>query len=157
METKYYTPEISEFFVGFEYEWYYHPIRYKLRDDKISTWEKRIYKGDDFIGLHKELGGEWIRDVFQQIKDIIKPRDLIRVKYLDVEDIKSLEFIFEDSFDEGKTNWFKRGEEIKLLYYPSGLGNEGNITIYEYAQIKFNGNIKNKSEFKKLLQQLDIK
>ena len=168
METKYYTPEISEFFVGFEYEWYYHPVFYKLIDGKEKTWEKRIYKGDDFIGLHKELGGEWIRDVFQQIKDVIEPKDLIRVKYLDVEDVESLGFGFIEETENGSINFIKPIFEIKHSIHLgfNKKNSEVGISIYDFNKVPpemysecsgFRGIIKNKSELKKILQMLNIK
>jgi hypothetical protein len=149
---KYYTPDISEFHVCFEYEKYdkriavyvnigptnWHKHEYHTRDIKISN-----------LGIYLNEGS-------------------IRVKYLDREDIESLNFTnykkaaadwyeleghFEDSF-ASYGYWTK----IKLIHYKHGI----KILAYEYTyneepETLFAGIVNNKSELIKLLKQLNIK
>lgn len=142
---KYYTPEIEEFHVGFEYE--------------IFTTNCNITPSVN----------EWIKDttLFRQdtlenMLQCVEPP--IRVKYLDKEDIESL------GFKELANNWFFKDAPGKLAYWTqviidfrwmekekpykdiSILGARG-----KEDDIIFRGNIKNKSELKKLLKQLNIK
>jgi hypothetical protein len=69
MENKYYTPEISEFYPGFEYE-------YCMLENQLPIWKK------DFFGkiINDTKTLEWLYKLG------------IRVKYLDQQDIKSLGF-----------------------------------------------------------------
>ena len=76
-EAKYYTPEIEEFHVGFEFE----------MDDTWGGWKKLVLtdemlKGNVMIGLGS--GNERVPYYHKT-----------RVKYLDREDIESLEFKFD--------------------------------------------------------------
>lgn len=134
---KYYTPTIDEFHIGFEYECqigYYSPVTNIYDEGWIS------------VKVESNNPLNWIE---AQIKD-----NLIRVKYLDKEDIESLGF---------KIVW----EEHKPYgdYYKGSLGD----TDIWYAKLTnkipyivlttkyYNGNtranIKNKSELKKILKQ----
>jgi len=139
METKYYTPDISEFFVGFEYE--------ELFPDK---W-KHVYM-----------------DIFElegcNLDSMIYSKDL-RVKYLDKEDIEelgfegnesnSVYFSKKDCLTSAGTNfldcrlvhWFGKENRELDIYAVYGKDDENLI---------FRGIIKNKSELKKLLKQLNI-
>ena len=63
-ETKFYTPEIEEFHVGFEYEW--------NRKDSNESFQKGVI-----------IDGKQIDDIYNTVYDI-------RVKCLDMEDIVSL-------------------------------------------------------------------
>lgn len=125
---KYYTPSIEEFHVGFECEII-----------KSSKFKKTIVDNHELETVLYEVGyGEQLSDNY-------------RVKYLDKEDIESLGWIVEQkplgSFFEGE-------------YY---VRNEGDTTTFEFENINeeeptidINGNyfkIKNKSEFKKLMNQ----
>ena len=130
---KYYTPEIEEFHIGFEYE------------------------------RHQYEDGNWFKYTVEE-RDILDHAEKeIRVKYLDKEDIESLGF-----------------KEKSLKYYifnePSGKLPYWNKVILDFRWsykdisiigiraddlgmeegILFRGNIKNKSELKKLLKQLNI-
>lgn len=126
MEEKYYTPQIEEFRMGFEYEW-------KKED---GTWEKATPIEISELNYKEQLYG-------------------LRVKYLDANDIESCGFKFTEGFDAGKTNWFKK-DFYELLWYPTGLGDEGNITIYEFNIPKFDGTIKNKSELIQILKMIGV-
>ena len=133
-DNKYYTPEIEEFRVGFEYELF-----------KDSEWFKTMV-------YNHSIG----KDINIEIKDMghwqtgLKPR----VKYLDKEDIESLGWI--------KTI-HKTVECFKLNNNYLFHFNESNIfiSIDVISEINttqlFRGVIKNKSELKKLMQQFNIK
>ena len=169
MEPKYYVPKISEFYVGFEYEYYYNPIRYKIIDDKIQTWEKKVYKGDDFAGLHKNIGEEWKYDVFAQINGLLYLEDLVRVKYLDTSDIESIIhenakdyhtiFKLRSSYEDElvfQTYWIEENEFLDEEYIYWDIKYD-QIKITHKSKTLFWGKIKNVSEFRKVLNMLDIK
>lgn len=129
METpKYYTPTIEEFHVGFEYE------VLDLADDmKGITWRKQTFEGEE------------IRTYFTEELE----RGEMRVKYLDLEDIVSLGWI---NKKEGLYYFEKNNyADLEILVNPS-IHNIGIDAGDQY----FRGVIKNKSELKKLMQQLKI-
>lgn len=149
MENKYYTPTIEEFHVGFEYE-----MKRSFGDGTVKSqeefdsaeWEKEIttLSGDPYI--HRALTG----------KNAENNRCGIRVKYLDREDIESLgwQSILMDSF---KSFWYNSF----YLDITENQGHKWDVSIFtmdeEHSQYHFLGTIKNKSELKKLMQQLNIK
>jgi hypothetical protein len=139
-ESKYYTPSIEEFHVGFEIEvnvegaWF--PIKY-------------------MINFKQGEGRPTILDTYNDLK-------AIRVKYLDKEDILNLGWEVAIEFDNPKmfiqTN--NDGDEFQLLFdslkgedKSKGIG----ITIYSDAALNFSGYVKNKFELKKIMQMLCIK
>lgn len=132
MKDKYYTPTTEEFYIGFECEIY---------DDDDKTWDI-VYVDTqpalcDITGLHLD----------------------IRVKYLDRSDIEDLGFTIKTTsygiyYIKGEYkieySWNKKliiSQQNKLLKTES-FENEGNIL--------FIGDVKNKSELKVLLKQLNI-
>ena len=140
---KYYTPEIEEFYVGFEFE----------QEERVigsTIMVKQIIKIPEDISLAFEMYNE-------------SDEAEIRVKYLDREDIESLEFLFtgkavcdwyekEGSFEIGNWTSYKvqllhdvKNNWVKVIALDCG----------EEVEI-FQGTIKNKSELKKLLKQLGI-
>jgi len=131
---KYYTPEISEFHVGFEYE-----------------------RCDD--------GYKWFSDVYPRALEHIKLENFLsytRVKYLDREDIESLDYVLHRKdvtmgYDE---YCHKRHKEVLPPGNDSNLNvilkKGNNVIVYKNLEIVFSGTIKNKSELKKLLKQLGI-
>ena len=128
---KYYTPEISEFFVGFEYETSY------LQD--YDTWKKEILEEDDAGYFQSIYFGDAVPTEF-------------RVKYLSREDIESL------GFSQIDYDTYRFGiEEIYLEFNPEY---KTFIYSKKYDPIKNNnlfvGTIKNKSELIKLLKQLQM-
>ena len=130
---EYYTPSIEELHVGFEFE-----ILGKVRDNSgRKTWNKVILSNEP----------TFIKFLFD--KYFIKEPSFIRVKYLDKEDIESLEF----NQIEYDTYTFK--------HYFFEFNNEHKIFIYHVknrlTSILFVGTVKNKSELKVLMRQLSIK
>lgn len=130
---KYYTPSIEEFYVGFEFEY-----------NENSIWTKKI------LEFYNNFSSLWSSKC-----DI----NLFRVKYLDKEDIESLGFSinppnnysgYEDFFNYSigvspYRLWFTYDKHKVKITLPLSDGK----TLFE-------GVIKNKSELKKLLQQLNI-
>lgn len=137
---KYYTPEIEEFHIGFEYEEYNHHPN--------PEWIKKEIKSANQMVT-----------IFLKLRDPSMGGCGIRVKYIDKEDILSL-------------NW-------KLSYHQTqpSIGNDfecehnsykykiqqtnTSILIYTTQDIfgdstVFVGEIKNKSEFKRLMKQLNL-
>jgi hypothetical protein len=131
MENKYYTPEIEDFNVGFEYEYF----------DKTDDNEKLLFQVNSGIPL--EIIENWIQN------------NKVRVKYLDREDIESLGYNYSFRFNEGylQDNYKHKSNYSLLTYSP----NSNFLSITNCESGEFLGVVKNKSELKKLLQQLNIK
>lgn len=124
MENKYYTPDISEFHIGFEYEW-------KPKDEDDYGYVKDKY---------------CIQDQFDEM--YINNEIDFRVKYLTKEDIESLGFEQQSLQYQYKKDWYRlinRREENQYI-----------IEDGRYQDQIFVGTIKNKSELKRLLKQLNI-
>ena len=143
MDTKYYTPGISEFHVGFEYEHCHSSIRFVMLDLKTGDtsngtepkeiWEKSVFTGNEF-------------DVWKssfKFDDSLRDGQ-IRVKYLDKEDIES--FGFTQTIED---QYYK--DDFELL-----IDDDLFIQIIKDDGFIFQGAIKNKSELEKLLKQLGI-
>ena len=179
-DNKYYTPTIEEFHVGFEYEKFIE--RYKVLEEpkqkgdewsytvkKVEElWEPRVYKQDDFLWVSSYDGGDY---EFNEIDS-----KETKVKHLDKEDIESLGWqndITNSYFKEVKflgihKNYLQLGfksNKKHLTYYIELLEtNHVIISIYNSETMKmdirptilFNGTIKNISELKILLKQLNI-
>lgn len=146
---KYYTPDISEFYVGFEYESNYNK----------SNWEATTLKYDDAASF------------FDNYEYDAYPTEF-RVKYLDIEDITSFGFTHTASLKGYQENFrieklFRRLNEehddtmwqnVFLQYAPDIhriiIRNE--VSDGSVNETFFEGVIKNKSELKKLLIQLNI-
>lgn len=112
---KYYTPEIEEFHIGFEYE--YEDIN---EGGASTSWYKGILQPNE---------GYIIDQIYND-----ENREY-RVKYLDREDIESLNI----------PSYIKVNHILNNTYEIIGTN----------ARI-FRGDIKNKSELKRLLKQLNI-
>lgn len=139
IQSKYYTPEIEEFCVGFEYEIFqkgetYNPdVMYLMAPKEDDEWYKFKYP-DPFLGYNLDR-------MFKTYK--------IRVKYLSKEDIESLGFNTEDN---GECYNLQIGFDLYGLY----PWENNRIHITKDMKTLFDGIIKNKSELKKLLKQLQI-
>lgn len=143
MENKYYTPTIEEFHVGFEFE---QKIGISVLT-KDEVWVKSIFSivpnSDELISMLRE--------------------GIIRVKYLDREDIESLGFIISKNFIYTGYNIIFEQNKRQLLFCPetkrlciSNITTTNNEGVFN-LNIIFEGTIKNKSELQKLLVQLGIK
>ena len=169
---KYYTPDISEFHNGFEYEIMISKhsklsglelsqMNISESDiEMIEDWEKKTFKllADITIYLKEDVTGDIDALNLHWIKRGLETNS-IRVKYLDKEDIESLRW---------KTFSFAN-EEITLFNNDSitkDIVIEANFESHElwikfdaYTEDQyqlFQGTIKNKSELKILMKQLKI-
>ena len=126
----YYTPEISEFHVGFEYEEY----QFLERNWKIVKCE--------FIKPDTIIDPKWFR-----------------VKTLDQSDIESLGWINTENLEFTKDTWILRKFEDGIIIYNDYSNGKYKFPwLYEDSTDKiFEGTIKNRSELIKLMQQLNIK
>jgi hypothetical protein len=145
---KYYTPEIEEFHVGFECEF--------KNSMQGATWNKEICDVDTisicYDGFeHEDYEGEF--------------KDTFRVKYLDKEDIESLGFKFAGGklMQNYKDDFILKVDEYKqynLSYTYSNnvirIDAEDLVTFEATTNYLFQGTIKNISELKLLLKQLNI-
>lgn len=153
---KYYTPEIEEFHVGFEYE------RKEYPELDSSNWVKHTF--DSLNDIYGGYEGE------TELSEICHSNIKVRVKYLDKEDIESLGFSQKPiGYELGllsRTEWgaIQGDEMIKIqTYWTYDTEERENLvriykgTKYDYPYTEiFRGIIKNKSELKKLLKQLKI-
>jgi hypothetical protein len=143
--SKYYTPEIEEFHVGFEFE--YRNIG--------GEWEVRSYPVDSYV------------HITQSLIDI----DCIRVKYLDREDIESLLSGIEDlDYKHGReglpiggySGW-KEYEfcimdhlSFRLIYADENRNVLIENVYSDGSNVIFNGKIKNKSELRRVLKMVGV-
>lgn len=138
MENKYYTPEIEDFHVGFEYE---------VMIPEKSIWSKEVFfLNDSHIDLVKWVT---IQDEFTIHK--------VRVKCLDQSDVESsLKEYYFFKFTNDTDFEFNIGG---LLYCGIFTKTDSMISFYEngWENCIFRGTIKNKSELIKLMQQLNFK
>lgn len=131
MENKYYTPSLEEFHVGFEFE-FKHP------DYPEQDWMK--YSTPELNVEHEDCPF-----TYKNLKDF-------RVKYLDREDIESLGFkhVVDKGFDHSYDEYWVSGQwYIKNIWINKAEGLEIGSAMYEK---QFQGNIKNKSELRKILK-----
>ena len=137
-DSKYYTPEISEFFVGFEYDCI-------LPQWEIQDWRSTV------VGTNEDLDA-----IYQCIK-----LDRIRVKLLDKSDIESCGFNqipskeFAQDVEEYQSNWSIGPNPFRLSKYKNLITISHQPHMRSSRQL-FEGIIKNISELRKLLKQLGI-
>ena len=132
MVDKYYTPEIEEFHVGFEYE-----VEDLGDDGKTRVWRPQIFEGEE------------TRTYF--IEELKKGE--IRVKYLDREDIESLGFKQDHNHNDVRFGYTNGSTRIQHTPH------KNSILIYQWGRESDTVSgitIKNKSELKRLLKQLNI-
>lgn len=141
MKDKYYTPEIEEFGIGFEFESNY--ITYS-RDNE---WVK-VTLGKDDINYE---GVSWFYSSY--IGDAVPTE--FRVKHLDREDIESLGFEEQPNIPIPFTHRKIYNDiDVAFLYWFNELG-ETRVVI-DCGDKKFSGVIKNKSELKKILKMIGV-
>ena len=143
--SKYYTPTIDEFYVGFEYEMVipvgFTYIDFSNPDEKPEiTWSDKYSKGVFQVKPADPFGGE-LASIAAAIKI-----NKCRVKYLDTEDVESLGFVK----DSGNKDFIKEEFQLEII--------EDVVFISrKYGEILlFQGTIKNKSELKRILKQLSV-
>lgn len=134
-KNNYYTPEIEEFHIGFEYEW--------LNDQ--GNWVKENTPIEISINAFRE-----------QIYGL-------RVKYLDQEDIESFGFEFEgksvDMWFEKNTQVELSSWASYKVYLQYGIQDKRCVIELEDTGDKhrvFEGILKNKSELEKVLKMIGV-
>lgn len=126
--SKYYTPRIGEFHVGFEYE-AKCPITEEWTDFKIDL----------------SFGSLWFASV-----------NNIRVKHLDQEDIESLGFEYDWANENGFITKDWDGRDLGYKIYTNGWTDPYKVDIHKGKEKVFLGTINNKSELKRILKQIEI-
>jgi hypothetical protein len=145
MDAKFYVPDISEFHVGFECE-------IKNSSGEIFDWEQFRIIGVDDAEISYD-GKNWSRMDWSFYDSLNSIRDeSIRVKYLDKADIEELGFIHRRTGIEGYDEVYMLEEKNITLIHSDHFKK---VHLYNKG-LEFNGFIKNKSELKKILKQLDI-
>lgn len=149
MKNKYYTPEIEEFHVGFECEW-----QCKVRNE---TWNEQVCDGDLVSIAYDSI----------EHSDEDEPyEEQFRVKYLDKQDIEEVLKVRQLKGDDIELNFqillsdsedfYEVDYETDTLKLTVELFKETDKNKYSCYTL-FSGKIKNKTEFKRLLKQLDLK
>ena len=152
---KYYTPELEEFHVGFEYEhlakgylWFLNGLGPK------DTWMKETFSG----GAGQD-GESEVHELDALIED-----KAVRVKHLDREDIESFGFkrsnLRDNIFLEECDEWNHRPAECIGINFNEGFDHIMIFFVEKGGKIKhgqtiFAGKLNNKSELKRLLKQLE--
>ena len=128
---KYYTPEIEEFRVGFECEYFNSFAKNFLQ---IEIDESNYY-------TNSNDGGSWNEDY------IFASENKFRVKYLDTQDIKELGFTHEG------VGVFMNDNGNMIAIHP-----DGNVIILHSpgGHCLFDGKILNKSELKWILTRIGV-
>ena len=163
MKELYYTPEVEEFHIGFEFEakatfldgtiksqeQFNDDIKYPWCKERVTTINYLSYIQRSLHGRNSELN-----------------RCGIRVKYLDNDDIESLGFnnVYEDAkLSQFEGNFLnevtgKKEKNVILIKFKNDLCISVKVRIYDMIDKEVCCLIiKNKSELKKLLNQLGIK
>ncbi len=137
MEEKYYTPSPEEFHLGFEFE---------------------AKKGSGLINdVHYEEGQEWKKTIVQHgdFFNTLNPEH-IRVKHLGREDIQSLSWKYNYN-----PSLNKKGSPTEFVFGKAALlffEKENKVHIFDGISdvVRFAGKLKNKSELKRVMQQVGI-
>lgn len=149
---KYYTPELEEFHVGFEYEY---------KDGPESDFEPKIHTV--FTEQEKRM---WVHEFREFEGKYVTAPIFYRVKYLDREDIESLGWKkfngFNNNFCRETFTTYEREDGYLMTIHNNCYEQaywfyihnqkDGNEQKHEEFRIK----IKNKSELKKVLKMLGI-
>jgi hypothetical protein len=139
MENKYYTPSIEEFHVGFEYEAVTNPNITNL------NWSKRLVDMHSNLVAYSAMIGS----------------GLVRVKFLDRQDIEELGWGYSETYSENEIFTKKvtiiRGEYDAYLHY---VEYTKWVMIYLKNETEshtvFAGTIRNKSQLRQLMAWLNI-
>lgn len=149
---EYYCPKISEFHIGFEYEYLDDNLNNECQEYFDHTMDISDAWQDEFGDYHNDKSSPYSRVA------------CIRVKYLDEEDVESFGFKSYKDFSDA-TGYVKvsHADDKSINKFDTMLiqnkTNKCMITIFDGTISNvhiFKGVIKNKSELKKLLIQLNI-
>ena len=155
MDAKYYTPDISEFHVGFEYEHCHSSIRFVMLDlrtgdrtnetEPKEIWEKSVFTGNEF-------------DVWKssfKFDDSLRDGQ-IRVKYLDKEDIESFGFKCEEE-DVLSTLYSQFNRRFSMLVDNRYFIHIGMITLSDRVILTIDTSVYENSEKTKVIHSIRIK
>jgi hypothetical protein len=148
-ENKYYTPEIEELHIGFEYEILDLASTEYGKSPEKAIWNKEELKTSDLYSSYKQ--DSYIETLASYLKS-----ENLRVKYLDREDIESLgwehdEYAYDKSDPYSLIIFDKEG--IKLHYDVE----DHTVTIHRKDDYMIRDIIiKNKSELKKVLKMIGV-
>ena len=145
--SKYYTPDISEFYVGFKYQ--------------IQRGFEDYYRG---IRECIEMSAAYSHCQFQRTSDLTMIahaidsdfKEMIRVKYLDQSDIEELGFEYAGQDEVAKGVFYTDYNSTKDSYRITVEPNRRVEIAFCGSQrlTEFHGIIKNKSELKKVLKMI---
>jgi len=169
MDTNYYTPSLEEFYTGFEFERLLTSYSYKLQHIEGDSY-KVLEDPKQCMSFQKCVCET---NDFELLEIILDERpEEVRVKYLDREDIEELGFNYVKAGDFLKNDNIYIVDSYEKGYFISGdtytvLTKYDNNFCHIYSNVNwvgdpsnmstvFQGNIKNKSELKKLIEQLMI-
>jgi hypothetical protein len=151
MENKYYTPEIGEFCVGFEFQ-------------KKEIVSKGSFLEEDWVDIKFDFD-DFTQTLRDFTEDSIFDKNDYRVKHLDQEDIiecgwykhHDTYFSFKNKDIKSHSNEYFLNDVLVLSdsYFLEITDSIITIQDFDYEVI-FKGTIKNKSELKKLMQMLNI-
>lgn len=144
---KYYTPEIEEFHVGFEFEAKFCTARGVNPEDMEFSWETCTLGAlDKFSSLiaHERIENYALED------------GNIRVKYLDREDIESEGWEYKEHSSFNAQIHFIKNNKWLTVDFEDGTIMIHNALEYEDHFSWFSGKIKNKSELKKVLKMIGL-
>ena len=151
---KYYTPEIEEFHVGFEYE-SYETIYTHEWDKGTDKWINRVVKDANQVHMNGEPKAIYHINMLNNGEPIKDWNKTIRVKHLDREDIESLGWAPKGSgvsVDNSVTF-----ERFQCKDYMMIFQSDNTVSIYgEWNNCLFTGKLANKSELKKILQWIGV-
>ena len=159
-DNKYYTPELKEFHIGFEYEFHGMTtgglVFMDFKNNKSST-------------VHEPTNKVWNKEIVNL--DLMYSRSLsdidkliidkkIRVKYLDKKDIESQGYIHkkykQDEYSEMRI-YIGKKFEVQFFGWDISVENKhlrGRIDIYLQDEPFFRGTVKNISKFKEVLETI---
>lgn len=141
--SKYYTPKIEEFYVGFEYE-----------EKSSGLWTTQLYNEYSPI-INQYLCDDYGVKI-DSIQDYIN-QEIVRIKYLDQEDIESLGFNHNPKTSIKNVFTLKTTDETYILKFKVHMRKNFNVSIQDDKSFcYFEGLIKNKSELKKVLQLIGV-
>jgi hypothetical protein len=175
-DNKYYTPDLEEFHIGFEYELETSHVAGVL-EDKGYRHHRRMYPNTSFEDYLEVLKtGMWIKTSFTERDDLVITRielgnKYIKTKYLDKDDIeelgwKSVPTDLENYKIVNTLTFIK--DDYTLILYDKEILKEGgwnipNMNIFiedkntKWKLFVFYGDIKNKSVLKQVMKMLNIK
>tara|TARA_B110000259_G_scaffold180817_1_gene222011 strand:+ start:552 stop:1001 length:450 start_codon:yes stop_codon:yes gene_type:complete len=143
-----YIPTIEELHVGFKYQ-----MKQNFQDGTVKTqqqyddaeWVPRTV-GVDIVYIERALTGENAENGLCGI----------RAKYLDREDIESLDWKYVHHPNANTDRWYDVHKKGYLIMTSGGLDGKITITDDDMGTTLFKGVVKNKSRFSLLLEMMGI-